>query len=279
MGTQLIRRVTLLTGILWGWLGSAEPVPWAVYYSDREPATAFAGFRLLVFDSDRHPPLAPLAGEDRTLLGYISLAEIAESRGYFQNVKADGVLLGEHPVWKHSHYIDIRDERWRSRVLNQLIPDILAQGFNGVFLDNLDDPSALEDANPAKYRGMQKAAVGLVRSIRQKFPAARIMVNRGYRLLEEVAGSVDMVLGESVFTDYDFQSRTYRVRAQKAYQEQVRILETAKLRNPALEIFTLDYWNPRDKKGIARIYRAQRANGFAPYVATIGLDQIVGVPE
>ena len=275
MGTQLIRRVTLLAGILWGWLCSAEPVPWAVYYSDREPAAAFARFRLLVFDSDRHPPLASLAGADKTLLGYISLAEIAESRDYFQSVKAEGILLGEHSVWKHSHYVDIRDERWRSRVLNQLIPAILNQGFNGVFLDNLDDPPALEDANPVKHRGMQKAAVELVRSIRQNFPDARIMVNRGYRLLDEVADSVDMVLGESVFTDYDFQSGTYRVRTPQAYREQVRILETARERHPALGVFTLDYWNPRDEQGIARIYRAQRANGFAPYVATIGLDQIV----
>jgi polysaccharide biosynthesis protein PelA len=279
MGTQLIRRVTLLTGMLWGWLGSAAPVPWAVYYSDREPAAAFDRFRLLVFDSDRHPPLAPLAGADRTLLGYISLAEIAESRSYFPSVKADGILLGEHSIWKHSYYVDVRDERWRSRVLNQLIPAILNQGFSGVFLDNLDDPAALEDANPAKYRGMRKAAVELVRSIRQRFPAVRIMLNRGYRLLDEVADSVDMVLGESVFTDYDFHSGTYHVRTPQAYREQVQILETARERHPALEVFTLDYWNPRDKRGIARIYRTQRANGFAPYVATIGLDQIVGVPQ
>lgn len=41
---------------------------------------------------------------------------------------------------------------------------------------------------------------------------------------------------------------------------------------------TLDYWNPADTAGLRRIYRAQRANGFLPYVATVELDRLVPEP-
>ncbi len=126
---------------------------------------------------------------------------------------------------------------------------------------------------------MQEAAARLVRTIRLHYPSIKLMMNRGYDLLPEVEQQIDIVLGESVFATYDFKSKKYGVMPREQYQEQVKILQSAKQRRPSLQVFTLDYWDPNDRPGILRIYREERANGFAPYVSTIKLDRIVQEPQ
>ena len=79
-------------------------------------------------------------------------------------------------------------------------------------------------------------------------------------------------------TSYDFAAKSHDWAPIEEYDDSVALLRKAQSRNPALAVYTLDYWDPDDAAGIARIYAMQRASGFIPYVATIGLDRIVPEP-
>lgn len=252
---------------------------WLAYYSDKAHSTAFTDYSLLVLDSKFHPQLRPLSDRGKTLLGYLSLGEVEEYRDYFGDVKAEGILLHENKHWKGSYYLDVRDTRWTKRVIESLIPAILRQGFDGLFLDTLDNPLELNRKHPKKYAAMTAAAARLVRTIRRHYPTIKIMMNRAYEILPLVERHIDIVLGESVYSDYDFENETYRLIPKDLYLWQVKVLNAAKKRQPNLQVFTLDYWDPTDLKGIAHIYMKQRANGFVPYVATIGLDRIIKEQE
>lgn len=256
-----------------------QAAPWLVYYADAEPVEAFQPFDLLVLDSQFHPPLPVLRDRGKVLLGYISLGEVEQHRPWFDAVRAEGILLQENKFWPGSFFVDVRDRRWVKRVIEDLIPDILHAGFDGLFFDTLDNPLYLEESDPQTYAGMTEAAARLVRAIRLNYPTVPIMLNRGYGLLPEVETAIDMVLGESVYADYDFETQTYGRVEPALYQEQVDLLQAAKARRPALRVMTLDYWDPADRAGVAEIYRVQRANGFEPYVATIDLDVIVPPPS
>jgi hypothetical protein len=105
------------------------------------------------------------------------------------------------------------------------------------------------------------------------------MVNRGYALLPDIAGSIDFVLGESVMASFDPNTKAYARVADADVEWQVNELRKAKALNPSLEIFTLDYWDPADVDGVRQIYRRQRANGFVPYVSTPMLDRLVKEPQ
>lgn len=251
---------------------------WAISYAQQPRAEEFRGFELIVVDSDAHATLSDLARPGRDLLAYMSLGEIEQHRSYFQSAKDEGVLLGENPNWHGSFYVDVRQERWRRRVLEQLVPAILAAGFSGVFLDTLDDPGALERQDPQTYHGMTAAATNLVRGLRESFPRIRIMMNRGYDLFPAIAPFIDILLGESVYTTYDANDRGYVHVPAAQYDEQVRLLKQARSANPKLRICSLDYWDPTARKQIRRIYQVERANGFAPYVATRELDRVVREP-
>jgi polysaccharide biosynthesis protein PelA len=251
---------------------------WVAYYAANAPAADFGRFSLIVLDSDRHPPLEPLSSPGKTVLGYLSLGEIESGRSYFPAVRSEGILLQANRNWKSSYFVDVRNPRWKKRVIEQLIPEILKQGFDGVFLDTLDDPPYLEKLDSRKNAGMTAAAVDLVVAIRQRFPSIKIMMNRGYELLPGVEANIDYVLGESVFAAYDFEKKVYRRVPPHLYEQQAEILKAAQLRRPQLQVFTLDYWDTRDARGIAKIYEEERKNGFIPYVATVSLDRIISEP-
>ena len=167
---------------LWLWMGllailaapgvraDTVPMPWVVYYAAELPPTAFYGFDLVVFESDKHPPLEPLVDRRKKVLGYLSLGEVNESRPYFAEVKGEGLLLMENENWKGSYFVDVRDMRWTRRVIDELVPAILRRGFQGIFIDTLDNPGHLERTDAKAYAGMTEAGARLVRTLRRNFP-------------------------------------------------------------------------------------------------------------
>lgn len=258
---------------------SQAPWRWAAYYRDAATVEELAGYHLLVLDPDRHPPLAPLADRGQVLLAYVSLTEVGRHRDFFDRLSRAGALLEAHPHWTDAHYIDIRHPQWAALLVEHVVPSVLAAGFDGLFLDTLDDAESLESRDPKRFAGTKTAAVALVRTLRRHYPSIRLMVNRGYAVMPEIARDVDFVLGESVQGSFDPDTKSYRPVDAADVEWQVRLLEDASRRNPRLRVMTLDYWSPDDAVGVKEIYHAQRARGFSPYVATPLLDQLVKEPR
>lgn len=256
-----------------------DPGPtWAVVYASEVPRQALAPYDLLILDSDGYPPLAPLLRAGKTVLGYISLGEVNIQRQHFATVEGYGLFRGENPNWPGSQFVDLRDTRWHTLVLETLVPRILARGFSGLFLDTLDNAAYLEWRDPVANAGMTDAAATLVRKLRASQPDMPIMLNRAYEILPAVAGDIDMEMAESIRTDFDFATKTYAFVEEEEYRRQVELLNAVRTAHPDLQIMSLDYWYPADTETIRKIYRIQRENGFLPYVSTVELDRVIPEP-
>mgnify|MGYP001408016293 CR=1 FL=1 len=278
-----MRMGVFLAAALAALASGPKPAPagderWVVVYSEKPKVAEFRDYGLVVLDSVHHPPLRPLLEEKKTVIGYISLGEVEKYRDYYKAVEAEGILHEKNPNWPDSRYIDVRDVRWTRRVVEDLIPRLLQKGFQGIFIDTLDNPAELERRDPVKFKGMTDAAARLVRAIRRHYPGIYIMLNRSYEILPLVDGHIDAVLGESVATEIDFEKKSYRRADSKVYRQQVEWLKAAKARRPKLKIYTLDYWPPSDVPGVMRIYAEQRRNGFIPYVSVKDLDRVLKEP-
>ena len=231
-----------------------------------------------MLDSEVEAEIPSHRGPGGMLLGYLSLGEIHHGRDCFAEVDREGLLLEANPNWPDARLVDMRAARWRDRVVEQLVPSILERGFDGIFFDTLDNAEALERQDLARFAGMVAGAAELVRSVRRRFPNLPIMVNRGYAVLPRIAGQFDMLLGELVRTTFDARSNAYRAVPEEGYAWQVQKMREARERDRRLRLFSLDYWHPEDRAGIARTYAVQRANGFVPYVATFDLTRVVQEP-
>lgn len=258
---------------------SDGPWRWAAYYRGTASPEDLRGYHLLVLDPDDHPPIAPLVDRGQMVLAYVSLTEVGEHRDFYERLRRAGALLDRHPQWRDAHFIDIRKPAWGALLVEHVVPRVLAGGFDGVFLDTLDDAAHLEETDPKRHLGMKAAAISLVRTIRRHYPSIRLMVNRGYGVMPQIARDIDFVLGESVEGSFDSDTKAYRRVSTADVEWQVEQLRDAARRNPRLRVLTLDYWSPDDPEGVRALYRSQRERGFSPYVATPLLDQVVKEPQ
>ncbi len=274
LGTVIL--LSFLQGLL---RASDEPFRWAVFYGADAPAEAFADYRLVVFDSDRHPDVEPIVARRAQALGYLSIGEVHRTRSYFAEVEREGLLVYENPNWPGAFAVDVRDARWRRRVVEELVPAILARGFQGVFLDTADTAIDLERRDRTKFAGATLATIELVKAIRNRHPGIAIVLNRGYEILPAVEGAIDMVLAESLVTDWDFAKKAPRMAPADLHAAQVGLLSAARKRKPALRVLALEYWTPGDADRLREIYAKVRALGFSPYVATVELDRVVPEPR
>jgi uncharacterized protein (TIGR01370 family) len=218
------------------------------------------------------------AGGAKTF-AYISLGEFATTQNIVSLPSDPAVLLDENPNWPGTFNVDVRRPEWRSHILDEVVPRLLALGFAGLFLDTLDTPPHLEEIDPIRFRGMHAAAAALVHALRRRVPDAPIIMNRGYALLAEVADAIDGVVAESFLTTYDFATKSYKWVEPALVVRQHELLRPARERRRPIPILSLDYWARQDEDTIRKIYNYERTLGHLPYVAPILLDQVVEEPR
>lgn len=251
--------------------------PWVAYYGSALPSRSFASYQLAILD----PHYAHSLGNSgaAVTLGYLSLGEFNTTSPFARLLRDRSMLTAENPNWPGSISVDLRHDAWRVFIVDDVIPRVLGGGVDGLFLDTLDSALHLEVINAERYQGMQAAALALVRDIRRAHPDIPIMMNRAYALLPRVNSEIDAVLTESLVTTYDFSEHVYKWVDGETRARHLALLRPAHEGARPVPIYSLDYWDPNDRAGIAAIYARERELGHTPYVATILLDQLMPEPS
>ncbi len=253
-------------------------LPWIVYYNDQAHAEDLMPYNPIVLQSQDHPDLKPLLEREKELLGYLNIGEIDQKSPEFSLLQKEGIIISENESWPESYSIDIRDPLWKKIILNDLIPQIVEQGFTGLLLDQIDVSLALEESDPKKYAGMKAAAIDLVQSIHKEFPNLKLMLNRGYEILPSVGDSIQYELAEALYSEYDFKTKKYFVISKEERSQQLTYLYEARKKFPHITLFSLDYWDPKDKEMYKKIYALERKECIRPFVSSVWLDTIVSEP-
>jgi polysaccharide biosynthesis protein PelA len=252
---------------------------WVIYYGANADPETLSRYDVIILDPAFQGSIKDCAVHGAKTFGYLSLGEFAKAGKFVSLPSGSAMLLEENPNWPGSYRVDVRRSAWQSLISHDVVPRLLARGFDGLFLDTLDTPAHLEETDPKRYHGMRAAAVSLVKVIRRRFPATPIIMNRGYALLPEVTNAIDGIVAESFMTTYDFATRSYKWVEPEVVARQRTLLRPAQQRHPPLPILSLDYWDPKEPDTIRKIYEQERNLGHLPYVATILLDQILHEPR
>jgi len=278
---EIMKRWLLFLGILVPfYLKAAGPgSPWVVYYGSEANSEVFQPYSLVILDSDSYPTLEPLKESGKTLLGYLSLGSVSNDRSWYPKAKEAGVIIKEDKNFPKSYTVDVRNPRWMKQVIEQVIPQILHKGFDGLFIDTLDNPLELERENPRQYGGMKGGAAKLIQTIRLHYPQIPIMMNRAYEILPEVAGDINFELSESDITTYNFKNKTYSWEPKEKLDKVLAAFARVKKANADLRFFALNFWDPKEPEQIKKIYQRSRDSGLDPYVGTIDLNKVVPEPR
>lgn len=244
---------------------------WICHYGPRVSEAAWSSLDMAIVDPDsfeRPASTGPAA------LAYVSVGEADERRSFWNSVKGKPYLVEVNPEWKGAHRVDLRAKAWRELLLEKIVPEALAKGYDGVMLDTIDVAAYLESSAPARFAGSVDAAVSLVLSLRSRYPKIKIVMNNGLPLLERVGGAIDGVLVEDLYTHClpDGKDCTRTPAAVTRDREAALDAFRKKTGKP---VFNLIYsrLSGRENRMTRRAVRRSRRKGYRAYLTGPALDR------
>lgn len=226
------------------------------------PTSQIQGFNTVFLESAfyNHAEVELLKKNNKKVYAYISLTEVSKhNTGLYQ--KLSPYLLSENSNW-NSAYINISKAKARAILIDE-IATIYSKGFDGLLLDNLDNASI-----HGPYKVLQSSLIQLIEEINHKFSDKDLIQNGGLFLLEKTHTVIKGILVESVFTDYDFQLKTYKIRnKQEAVLKKTSFINTIK--HYKLKGYVIEYAS--QKSVVQKIYRKYNLNQLSVVVTDINL--------
>lgn len=141
----------------------------------------------------------------------------------------------------------------------------MGKGVSRVFLDTLDSYQrvAVDDATRADSR---RGLVALIRAVKDSYPEASLIMNRGFDLVPEVHGLVMAVAFESLFRGWDQAKGKYTVVSPEDRHWLLHQIDRVRTEF-GLPVIAIDYCAPGDQDCIRHTAQRIRALGIIPYVA------------
>jgi hypothetical protein len=253
----------------------AQPAPRApavaLFYGASPPMDELAAFDAVVLEPDHAPK--PLPAERRTAwFAYVSAGEVHSTRPYFGAIPP-AWKLGSNPAFG-SAVIDQAQPAWADFFCEAIVRPLWDRGFRGFFLDTLDSYHLVAKTDAERAR-QEAGLASVIVLLKQKFPGAKLMFNRGFEILPKVHGLAYAVAAESLYRSYDHGAKKY-AEVPAADREWLtgqmkRVQGEYKL--PAIFI---DYVAAKDRELARATARRIAADGFIPWVTTPALD-VLGV--
>lgn len=221
-------------------------------------------------------PKTQFPGIATQFYGYISVGEVHESRPYWAGLRKAAWVFNENPNWPGAHGVDIRALAWQKLLLGTVVPELVRNGFNGVFLDTLDEALHLEEENPKRFRGTRKALIQWIRTLKADFPKLGILPNNGLAILQDIGDIIDGVVIEDFYTRYNFDKKVAEA-APAADDREKEVLLDAFVKKFKKPVFVVLYGDPNSDLVKTAIARCQ-TKAYHWYVGPIDL-MAVGTTE
>jgi len=232
-----------------------------------EVAERLGDYDLVVIDGEQATPedIAAMRAAQTHVFAYLSVGTIERWRSWYPRLKP--FRLGANRDWEGEWYADVSNPELRRELVEQIAPQILGKGFEGLFFDNVDMVEL------SRHRSQRQGMAALLRDLAAYVHGqARIVsAQNGARALREmgVAGLVDIWNREDVSWTYDFERRRYvptsRHERRAALDQLRRFAELGKV------VTATDYTRAGDESAVRESVRRACSVGAVPYVADLGL--------
>ena len=232
-----------------------------------EVADRLGSFGLVVVDGElaTADEVAALRARGVTVLAYLSVGTIEKWRSWYPDLKR--FRLGAWADWKDEWFADVSRAKLRRQLADRIAPQILAKGFDGLLLDNVD---MIETRNHGAQRpGMRKLVLALADLVHGQ---GRLLFTQNGHWGLETLGLIDAIDGwnrEDVTWTYDFDRKRYV--HQRPGATRAALAELRDMQERGLLTTATDYTPSGDSQALEEAVANACGAGALPYVSDIGL--------
>jgi cysteinyl-tRNA synthetase, unknown class len=220
-------------------------------------------------------------GSRRLVLAYLSIAEAERYRFYWDNAWFEPATkpswLGEmNPRWAGNYPVDYWRPEWQRLITGSpdaYVARILAQGFDGIYLDRADVFQELLARHPQGAKTMAQFVARIAADARAIKPDCLVILQNAEELIAErpVREAIDAIAKEDLYFGLDFNEGPNSAEAIGYAERDLQRAQAAGKR-----IFVVEYVGAASaqRSVIARC----KARGFLPYFAPRDLRSLTADP-
>ncbi len=271
----IIYSIALLIMVIFAivkWIYYFNPKSAVVYYGNNPPYELLGSFDISIVESGHIDSENILFKKyKKKMFAYVSIGEVEKNRSYYPMIKKEWVL-GENGVWK-SKILDVSNIEYQNFLINHVIKSLIEDGYKNFFFDTIDSYNILSPNNEMKNR-YELGIVTFLKKLKIKYPNIKIILNRGFEIIDKVHPYVNGVLFESLFCGLDNKTLAYK---DISSQDREWLLEQVKkIQSYNLFVIALDYLPKEEiEKAQETIQKIKNLN-IIPYIGERDL-QTIGI--
>jgi len=262
-------RVLLLSLLWMSHATAATSENIAFFYGSNPAVNAWSQYDRIVLESENisADELSGLKQHGAATFAYLSVGEVGPDRKW--NLKPEW-SIGFNGAWK-SKVMDLTNSGWQ-RFLLQRVDQLVAAGYDGLFLDTMDS-HLLAVTDTAGKAAQQNALANLLYRIKKRHPSIRMISNRGFEVMDKIATYIEAVAAESLYAGWDNATREYKPVPADHRQWLAQQLSAIK-QSYDLDTIIIDYVPTEDRDTAREVANKITADGFIPWVTNPGLDYL-----
>jgi uncharacterized protein (TIGR01370 family) len=269
--------LTLLSVLMAASAFSADPSV-AFFYAPNPPADELKAFDIVVVDPGSGLSPASYGATGSELFAYVSLGETDPGAAY-ETKLANRWVIGMNKGWG-SRVMDVSDPGWQRFFLDEIVAPLWEAGYRGFFIDTLDSYQLA--VKNERYAAMEQGIVTIIHGLKKRYPGARLIVNRGFEVLDRVHPQVFAVAAESLYHGYSPDAGGYHEVEDK--DRKWLLDKLSQVRKRGLPVISIDYVPPGNRQKARETAEKIKRQGFIPWVtdkdlASLGVGSLEVVPR
>lgn len=203
-----------------------------------------------------------LKQQNEIVICYISVGELDKYVSYFKEA-VNYTLPGKNPIWD-SYFLDISKPELQD-ILQKNITEKLAKGFDGLFLDNVDNYGRY-----GQQKHLEEHFLSFLKKIKTSFNNIYLMQNAGLDLVAKTHSYINSIAIESVVTDYNFKDKEYRLRDKRQKKSIIRKIKYLEEKHE-IPFILIEYADT--KRLYKKIKRKTKKHNWSLFVGQIDLQK------
>lgn len=252
----------------------------AFYYADDPPLDELHAFNVVVVPYPNKLPVKAFNNASSQLYAYVSIGEL-DADAPFRKEANLAWKIGANRAW-NSTVMDLANPAWRDFLLTKVIGPAYEAGYRGFFLDTLDSYQSLKLSTNAEQAQLD-GEVDLIKKIKERYPDAAIILNRGFEILDRVHADIQAVAAESLFRAWNANRKKYEPVADSERQWLLKKLQDTQ-KAYHLPVIVIDYLPATAREEARLVARKIMDLGFIPWVSNaehsiLGVGAVEVVPR
>jgi endo-alpha-1,4-polygalactosaminidase (GH114 family) len=211
--------------------------------------------------------VSALKAEGSVVLAYLSVGTIEKWRGWYRDLKPYRLAAWQN--WKDEWFADVSKSGLRDAIADEIAPDLLDKGFDGLFLDNVD---MIEPSKHLKQRDGMRQLVARLGDLVHADDGLLFAQNgywgfKKFGILDD--GQLDGWNREDVTWTFDFDKRKYVRNSDGGRGEALNDL--SKMRDLGLFTTATNYTKRSTGSAVEEAIEDACGVGALPFIGDIGL--------